>query len=720
MRNRFVLFVRVVLVGALLSCGPARADEVAPRTVGIHAHGRLIQYGEQRVLIVKGTPRQMGLAHGRLLRDEVGDTVRAFLEEWAIARKGRTLDELRAIWKQLAPHIPKRYLEELAGIAEGSGVSLERLQLVHAIPSRYHCTGTAALPAVTADGKVYHTRSLDYSLDIGDSVRPQTNAILYVVVPDEGLPHAIVSWAGFAGCVTGMNQAGVSVGEMGSRSKDESYDGVPMIFLLREVLVRARSLDDAKAIWKKGPRTCGFNFIFCDRDEICAVECTKQSIRFFAPGEAREDEAPHYAIDGIVRRCNHFVDKAMAATQRAVYDPRKSNAGSWEAYRMQGEHLRRARGSIQASTMIEVLRGYPATHPCLHQAVMCPTDGRIWVSHATDPARDPLAGAQNQAFYQYDLNALWKSEPKVATRFGANRRVDPTVETGEVAETRKITGVFAHEPKKFLFQLRPLRTLGKVTISALTYPSPGPSRIPENLTVHAEYFRPPGEGPFPCVVVLHILDGRFYVARLVANTLAQKGIASLFVKLPYYGERRPAQRIKPENVKMQDIMDGMKQSVRDIRRGAAWLRARPEIDAKRVGIVGVSLGSFVAQMAAGADGGFDRCFFLLGGGSITEAVYSGGRDTRKIAAELNRRGWTKKKLAATLAPYEPIHHAKGIAREGVLMVNCREDTVVPPADSRAYWEALGKPRIVWYEGGHYGIKNHVFDVLNLITKHFDR
>ncbi|MDH3591304.1 MAG: alpha/beta hydrolase family protein, partial [Planctomycetota bacterium] len=398
----------------------------------------------------------------------------------------------------------------------------------------------------------------------------------------------------------------------------------------------------------------------------------------------------------------------------------KSSGASWQAYKQQGDFLKERSGSIDAHAMIGVLRGYPASHPCLHQAVMCPTDGRIWVSHATDPATDPLAGAHNQPFHRYDLNAFWKGGAAAAARIGERRTPTAKVEVGEVATERAIKGTFAHEPKKFHFRLRPVQKMGKVEIGALTFPSPGPSRVVENLTVHAEYYRPAGEGPFPSVVVLHILDGRFYAARLIANALAQRGIAALFIKLPYYGERRPQRKIDPKDVAMTDVVDGIHQAVRDIRRGAAWLRARGEIDHAKVGIVGVSLGSFVAQLAAGADGGFDRCMFVLGGGSIVETVYAGSKDTRKMERELERRGWNRQKLSALLGPVEPIRHVAGIRKETVMMINCNADEVVPPASTRRYWEAIGKPPIQWYDGGHYAIKNHVFEVLNRVVKHFMR
>ncbi|HEX5136246.1 MAG TPA: C45 family autoproteolytic acyltransferase/hydrolase [Planctomycetota bacterium] len=700
----------------LLLVAVAHADEVGPEKVAESGKGVLYRYGDQRVLVVAGTPREMGLAHGKLLAKEIKEDVRAFLDDWAISDRGRTREELQAIWEKLSPHIPKRYLEEIDGIALGSGVPVEDLRLIHAIPSRYHCTGAAALPSVTKDGKLYHTRSLDYSLDIGKGVRPQTNAILLVCAPDEGFAHAIVSWAGFVGCVTGMNLEGVAVGEMGSHSSDETYDGIPMVFHLREVLAHAKDLAAAKAIWAAGPRTCGFNFVFSDPTDACAVESNRKLVRFFGAGDPREDVAPHRAIDGIVRRCNHFVDPELAATQRDPYDPRESAGGSWAAYDFQGRFLDERRGRIDAEAMIALLRSYPASHPCLHQAVMCPKDRAIWVSNARDPADDPLPGAQNQPFLRYDLRALLAGTPAPAARSGS-RADGGAVETGTIDNERAIEGPFAHEPGKVPYRLRALRKLGEVSIAELTYPSPGPSLAPENETVYAEYFRPPGDGPFPSAIVLDILDGRGYVSRMVAAALASRGVAALFVKLPYYGERRP-KTLDPTKLDLPDAIGAVKQAVRDIRRGAAWLRGRPDVEG--VGIVGVSLGAFVAELAAGADGGFDRCVFVVGGGSIADTIYAGSKDTRKIAAFLAAKGLSEAQVREALEPVEPLHSIGGVGRGGVLMINCTADEVVPRASTERYWEAIGKPEIVWYEGGHYALKDHVFDVLGRITAHFAR
>src|SRR5206468_3604891 len=83
----------------------------------------------------------------------------------------------------------------------------------------------------------------------------------------------------------------------------------------------------------------------------------------------------------------------------------------------------------------------------------------------------------------------------------------------------------------FPFDLKPKSELAAtgVSVSALTFPSPVESPCEQNNTVYADYYRPKGNGPFPAVIVLDILDGGEIVPRTQAVTLAQNGIAALHV-----------------------------------------------------------------------------------------------------------------------------------------------------------------------------------------------
>jgi len=62
-------------------------------------------------------------------------------------------------------------------------------------------------------------------------------------------------------------------------------------------------------------------------------------------------------------------------------------------------------------------------------------------------------------------------------------------------------------------------------------PAAVPSACPENNTVYAEYYRPTGEGRFPGVIVLDITAGDQRLSRIIADCLAQNGVAALFVQM---------------------------------------------------------------------------------------------------------------------------------------------------------------------------------------------
>src|SRR5437868_6656914 len=65
------------------------------------------------------------------------------------------------------------------------------------------------------------------------------------------------------------------------------------------------------------------------------------------------------------------------------------------------------------------------------------------------------------------------------------------------------------EERSFSFEMEKktdLPALG-VTVYRVRFPSPVKTPVPENNTVHAEYYRPAGKGPFPAVIVLDVTAG---------------------------------------------------------------------------------------------------------------------------------------------------------------------------------------------------------------------
>ena len=58
-----------------------------------------------------------------------------------------------------------------------------------------------------------------------------------------------------------------------------------------------------------------------------------------------------------------------------------------------------------------------------------------------------------------------------------------------------------------------------------------------------------------------------------------------------------------------------------MRLATAWMESRPEIDLKRLGILGTSLGSFMAALTGEMEPKLGRVAVLLGGGGFIDGYY---------------------------------------------------------------------------------------------------
>jgi dienelactone hydrolase len=276
------------------------------------------------------------------------------------------------------------------------------------------------------------------------------------------------------------------------------------------------------------------------------------------------------------------------------------------------------------------------------------------------------------------------------------------------------------EEHVFSYDLRLKRDLPSsgLTISNLRFPSALTSPYPENNTVHAEYYCPKGKGPFPGVIVLDITGGDQSLSRTISCSLAQNKIAALFVQMAYYGPRRPpGSKLRLLSTNLAHTMEAIRQTVLDVRRATAWLEARPEIDAQRLGLHGTSLGSMIGALSAEMEPKLQRVSILLGGGGLVEAYYHHPQAARyrKIWEAL---GGTKEQVIQALAPIDPLTYAANLKGRKVLMVAGKRDEIVPPSATEALWKAAGQPKIVWYDCTHYGAALFYLPIMDQVVRHF--
>jgi len=263
-------FVRV-FVGNLGKRLPALppADGIR-EVVARHGRGRLERIDGTSVLFLEGTPEEIGEQHGTLLREEVRRLVDRIVYGVGVGSsfgKGRWFfDEIEEALSRLEPFTDPRHLREMDALATAAGLHREEARLANFFPELFHCSGFALHGSATVGGRMYHGRILDYMRGLG----LEENAVVMIVKPDQGNAWVNVGYAGFIGTVTAMNEKQIAIGEMGGRGEG-NWDGKPMAQLMREVMERADTIDEAVEIMRKSPRTCEYYYVISDAKSHRAV-----------------------------------------------------------------------------------------------------------------------------------------------------------------------------------------------------------------------------------------------------------------------------------------------------------------------------------------------------------------------------------------------------------------------------------------------------------------
>jgi hypothetical protein len=370
----------IAILSLFLVSGSSRAE-----TVARCGAGWLERIDGYAVLHLKGTPYEMGFQHGTLLRKDVRENLdhllnvkgeQEVLELGPLRVKPRQL--IATIVQTQKPFVPTEYQEEIRGLAEGAGVSFEDARVANFIPEMFHCSGFAVMNSATKDGTLYHGRVLDYSIDW----RLQEHCVLVVAEPQGGIPFVNVTYAGFVGSVTGMNARHVSIGEMGGGGIGH-WEGVPMAFLVREVLQGARDLDEAISIFRDNPRTCQYFYVIADgkTNRAVGMEASWNAFYTIAPGEFHA-LLPKPVEDAVVLSANERYDELA-------------------------RRVRAAHGDLTAEAAIHLMDRPVAMKSNLHNVLFEPRTTRFWVANASTDGQP----AAEQSYQAFQLSELLQRRP---------------------------------------------------------------------------------------------------------------------------------------------------------------------------------------------------------------------------------------------------------------------------------------------------------------------
>ena len=389
--------LRILMMAVAVVIGPvvANAQDSQPANTGSQTIARcgkgwLETIDGYPVLHLKGTPYEMGYQHGALLRDHCRQNMKTILVDQAqsvnLVEVGplkvnprHAIDLIVAIQR---PYVAARYFEEMEGLAAGSGQKVEDIRAGNFLPELFHCSGFALAKSATKNGNMLHGRVLDYAIDWG----LQDHAVVIVYEPDGRLPWVNVSYAGFIGSVTGMNNEKICVGEMGGGGLGH-WSGRPMALLVREALETAKSLDDAIATFRDGPRTCQYYYVISDgeNNEAVGMEASWDVFTLIRPGDS------HPMLSKPVKDC-----VLLSAGDRYTELSKQAAAGF---------------GKFTIESALRLMDRPIAMESNLHNVLFEPATSKFFVANATSDKKP----AAEQKYYAFQLSDLLARRPSASS-----------------------------------------------------------------------------------------------------------------------------------------------------------------------------------------------------------------------------------------------------------------------------------------------------------------
>jgi hypothetical protein len=220
-------------------------------------HGRLETREGQTILRVWGTPREMGFAHGYLLRDRIRTVVDGYALGVIPASSLTAVADLYAAVAAIPPALREEAEAVVEGMTAAGGSDIdglgrplrgEDLLLLNAMTDllAVGCSSVSAWGPVTEhDSTLAGAPAVVRNLDWSDDADLLANQVVIVYAPSDPAHQPVVSvaFAGYLGCLSCMNEGGVTVlFNMGYGDGASGWSGAigfaPANLMLRDALQR--------------------------------------------------------------------------------------------------------------------------------------------------------------------------------------------------------------------------------------------------------------------------------------------------------------------------------------------------------------------------------------------------------------------------------------------------------------------------------------------------
>lgn len=220
-------------------------------------------------LYVEGNGYERGIANGMLTQE-----LHAFQEDVFVDQIKILVPDINYLKflkyfvayfnRHLPDNITEEYKEEILGISKYASDKYDFIAPKYRRILNYHgahdighalqdknmtvgCTSFSVWDGKSADGKLLVGRNFDFYS--GDDFAK--NKIVQFTNPSTGYQFATVTWAGFIGACSGMNEKGLTVTINAAKSSIPTDAATPIALLAREILQYAKNHEEAIAIAKK-------------------------------------------------------------------------------------------------------------------------------------------------------------------------------------------------------------------------------------------------------------------------------------------------------------------------------------------------------------------------------------------------------------------------------------------------------------------------------------
>ena len=311
-------------------------------------------------LYVEGEPFERGVINGKLTEELVVRQEDHFSEQiFKMVPSAITRSYLKDFigWfnRNLDKNVTEEYKEEIYGVSESAsanyqflGTNYQRILNYHAAHDIGHavqnlalvgCTSFGTWGAMSQDSTMIIGRNFDFY--VGDKFAE--DKIVAFFNPTTGHKFMTVTWGGFVGAVSGMNDQGLSVTINAAKSSLPTGSATPVSLVTREILQYAKNIQEAIAIAKSRKMFVSESFLVASAADNKAViiEKTPDELDVYDPQK-----------DFIVC-ANHFQSKGLAKTKMNIEQENESTS-SYRYKRMM--ELLNANGKNTVQKTINILR----------------------------------------------------------------------------------------------------------------------------------------------------------------------------------------------------------------------------------------------------------------------------------------------------------------------------------------------------------------------------